>query len=304
MRALSLYIALTLVAATSTSCGNSDNSGTPGGAGGTTVNADASGTGGGADAGGGGTGGSGGASGTAGTDAAAGASGTGGTDAGRNVIDSGADVPTDAEAGTPSNDSSAEAEAGAADAPEGSPDADGSTGSGACTDASTDKLIFISSALYTGNLGGLSGADSKCHALAQSAGLCGTFKAWLSDATATAADRLTHATGDYVLTNGQIVAHGWSGLTAGTLQHAIDRTETNGAAPVGTVTCGGSAITPVWTGSTSAGTTFDNGSCANWSGGSSGAIFGNALSTNFAWSGMCQLTTVCVSTAALYCVEQ
>jgi hypothetical protein len=175
-----------------------------------------------------------------------------------------------------------------------------------CSDASADKRVFVSSVLYTGNLGGLSGADAKCQSLADAAGLCGTFKAWLSDATADAAARLTHATGNYVRTDGQIVASDWSGLVSGTIQHAVNRTETNGAAPVGTVKCGGSMVTPVWTGSTTAGANVMNGSCSNWtsSGSGPGGIFGNADATNAAWTAMCQIVAVCQSTAAIYCVEQ
>jgi Collagenase NC10 and Endostatin len=175
-----------------------------------------------------------------------------------------------------------------------------------CSDASADKRVFVSSVLYTGNLGGLTGADSKCQTLADAAGLCGTFKAWLSDATTDAAARLTHATGNYVRTDGQIVASGFSGLVSGTIQHAVNRTETNGAAPVGTVKCGGATVTPVWTGSTAAGANVMNGSCSNWasSNSSPGGIFGNADATNAAWTAMCQIVAVCQSTAAIYCVEQ
>jgi hypothetical protein len=192
-------------------------------------------------------------------------------------------------------------------------DADGATSTDVspesgvnCSDASADKRVFVSSVLYTGNLGGLTEADAKCQALADAAGLCGTFKAWLSDATADAAARLTHVTGNYVLTDGQIIASGWSGLVSGTIQHAVNRTETNGAAPVGTVKCGGTTITPVWTGSTTAGANVMNGSCSNWtsSGSGPGGIFGSADATNAAWTARCQIVAVCQSTAAIYCVEQ
>jgi hypothetical protein len=166
----------------------------------------------------------------------------------------------------------------------------------------------VSSALYTGAIGGLTGADSKCQALATAAGLCGTYKAWLSDNTGNAADRLTHATGAYVLTTGEVVASDWFGLRSGSLQHAINQTEKKTAAPVGTVTCGGSSIAPVWTGATFSGIAVGNGSCNDWSNasvsGTIGAAYGNANATNFAWSGACQLNGVCPSTAALYCVEQ
>src|SRR5262249_23852873 len=83
------------------------------------------------------------------------------------------------------------------------------------------KLVFVSSTTYTGNLGGLSGADAKCQSLATSAGHTGTFKAWLSDDLVDAKSRLTHAMMPYVLVDGTIVATGFNDLTSGTLRHAI-----------------------------------------------------------------------------------
>jgi hypothetical protein len=196
-------------------------------------------------------------------------------------------------------------DAGASGAVVGAAGADGSAGGpGECT-VTDDKRVFVSSALYDGALGGLAGADKKCQALATAAGLCGTFKAWLSDGTTAAADRLTHASGNYVRMDGQIVASGWSGLTSGTLLHAINRTERNAAAPVGTLSCANDAV-PVWTDTLSAGTIAASGSCSNWqtaSPGSASGVFGNANATNLAWTQMCQLT-LCNLTAALYCVEQ
>jgi hypothetical protein len=63
---------------------------------------------------------------------------------------------------------------------------------------------------------------------------------------------------------------------------------------------------PVWTGTTSSGAVAASGSCSNWKSVGTGVsgVFGNADATNFAWTAMCQLLTVCPSTAALYCVEQ
>jgi hypothetical protein len=46
-----------------------------------------------------------------------------------------------------------------------------------CLDAR--KIVFITSTHYTGDLGGLAGADEKCQTHADSADLGGTFKAWL-----------------------------------------------------------------------------------------------------------------------------
>ena len=306
-------------------------SGATSGTGGTAGRGGTSGTGGGFDGGGASGAGNGGAPSDGGGRAGTGVDGAptdGSTGSGGASIDGsgglgGADGATGGVAGAGGagvGDASTDGASGASDAATdgagdsgGTADADGASGGDAsgesgvsCGDASIDKRIFVSSVLYMGNLGGLTGADAKCQALADAAGLCGTFKAWLSDATADAAARLSHATGTYVRTDGQIVANGWSGLVSGTIQNAINRTETNGAAPVGTVKCGGSAVVPVWTGSTAAGANVMNGSCSNWASNtaSPGGIFGNADAKNFAWTAMCQIVAVCQSTAAIYCVEQ
>lgn len=48
-----------------------------------------------------------------------------------------------------------------------------------------------------------------------------TFRAWLSTAESSAADRLLHSRGRYVLVSGLVVAEDWDGLTSGTLIHPI-----------------------------------------------------------------------------------
>jgi len=45
------------------------------------------------------------------------------------------------------------------------------------------KRMFITSSTYTGNLGGVSGANSKCQTAANNASLGGTWKAFISDST-------------------------------------------------------------------------------------------------------------------------
>ena len=84
-----------------------------------------------------------------------------------------------------------------------------------------DCLVFLTSDEHTGNMGGLGGADAICQARARSAGLQGTFKAWLSDSTTSAADRLTHSAVPYIDTRGQLIASDWDDLTDGSLQRAI-----------------------------------------------------------------------------------
>jgi hypothetical protein len=89
------------------------------------------------------------------------------------------------------------------------------------------KIVFVSSIGYQGNLGGLGGADSKCQSLANGAGLGGSYKAWLSNSTTSAASRLTHSTGPYVLVDGTLIANNWADLTDGSIQNQLDRDENN-----------------------------------------------------------------------------
>src|SRR5207249_1446674 len=58
------------------------------------------------------------------------------------------------------------------------------------------NLAFVSSATYTpGAIGGAAAADATCNALATSAGLPGTYVAWLSTTTQNAVDRVSGARG-------------------------------------------------------------------------------------------------------------
>ncbi|MCA9638983.1 MAG: DUF4215 domain-containing protein, partial [Myxococcales bacterium] len=79
------------------------------------------------------------------------------------------------------------------------------------------RRVFVTSTLYQGNLGGLAGADAKCQARAQAAGLPGTFLAWLSDNTNNPNTRFTKSMGPYVLVNGTKIANNYTDLTDGTL---------------------------------------------------------------------------------------
>jgi hypothetical protein len=92
--------------------------------------------------------------------------------------------------------------------------------------------VFVTSQLYTGDLGGLAGADAKCQALADAASLGGTYKAWLSSSTVDARDRLTHFGKPYVLVDGSVVASDWDEFASLHHQRPIDLTETGEAAPI------------------------------------------------------------------------
>lgn len=143
-----------------------------------------------------------------------------------------------------------------------------------------DKRVFVTSTTYNGNLGGLSGADAKCQARADAAGLAGTWKAWLSDSTTAADSRVTHTTYNYVLINGTVLANGWSDLTDGTIDAAIDINE-----------FGGSVFAPsYYTNTTSAGlrefASDTNSTCLDWTSSTSGGNgpAGSGSYTDFRWT--------------------
>jgi hypothetical protein len=170
------------------------------------------------------------------------------------------------------------------------------------------KRIFVTSKGFDGNLGGLSGADAKCQMLADAAGLGGTYKAWLSDSTTSAKDRLAHSATPYVLVNGGTVADDWNDLTSGGPKIEIWVTETNGAVNYNNVSCG-SATSMVFTGtwpdgSKAVGIGYSN--CSDWTSnvGDQWAVVGGS---NFfagpSWTDGC-IIGACANSSGLYCLEQ
>lgn len=72
------------------------------------------------------------------------------------------------------------------------------------------RIVFVTSQVYNGNLGGLTGADAKCQAQAAAAKLPGTYKAWLSDSNGSPSTRMTKVAAPYVRTDGVMIAGSWS----------------------------------------------------------------------------------------------
>ena len=155
------------------------------------------------------------------------------------------------------------------------------------------KLVFVSSQIYYGNLGGASGADSKCNSLAATAGLSGTFKAWVSTSSSSPNAQFNKSTGPYMLTDlTTVVAQNYTDLTDGTLQHPIDRNETN-------------QLTgdPVWTGTNPAGTAASQ-TCQNWSSisYSQSGDNGSVATTGAGWTS--SATNRCNVRSHIYCFQQ
>lgn len=118
------------------------------------------------------------------------------------------------------------------------------------------RLIFVSSGTINGNLMGLTGADSFCEKYAPMN--AGAFMAWVSDGNVGPSTRFGYDAsfaGHFVLSDGTVVARGWSDLLDGDLEHAIDLDE------------GMSTVTPplVWTNTGTDGSPKGTAHCKGWS---------------------------------------
>jgi hypothetical protein len=167
------------------------------------------------------------------------------------------------------------------------------------------KRVFVSSAVYTGNLGGVAGADTRCQALADAATLGGTYKAWMSDEAVSARDRLTHSTDSYVLLSGQVIAANWDALVV-VLDRPIDETEQRGApstTPGLVAQCDDGPA--VMTGTFGDGTIAGGSNCNNWTDGTNSSLvgFGNTSYVGSLWTAHCASPS-CGVPLHLYCFEQ
>jgi len=158
--------------------------------------------------------------------------------------------------------------------------------------------VFVTSQVWQGGkIGSLYLADQRCRMLAAIAELpnFGTYRAWLSDSKASAAERHFHSPGRYILVNGLVVADDWTELTSGKLQNPINVTESSQT----------SQVSPVWTGTlpsgeAAVGVTF----CADWTVTGNKQMGGRGVSSqiNGLWTFLEH--DDCGGEAALYCFEQ
>ncbi len=159
------------------------------------------------------------------------------------------------------------------------------------------KRVFKTSTVYNGNLGGLSGADQKCQGRANAASLGGAWKAWLSDGTSSASQRLNHFTGPYTLLDGIGVADNWTDLTDGSLDRNINMTEFKVI---------DSNLSSVWTGTDISGNSTDK-NCANWTVNFGWPYYGGVGSGNSTlsyWTKGLSDFECSSSFMSLYCFEQ
>lgn len=97
---------------------------------------------------------------------------------------------------------------------------------GSCIPA---RRVFVSSSAVAPDFGGALGADGKCQTFANLAGLGGSWRAWVSDATTSPSLRFSLSGVPYRLLDGTVIARDWTALVSGTLSAPIDRDEFAGA---------------------------------------------------------------------------
>jgi hypothetical protein len=159
---------------------------------------------------------------------------------------------------------------------------------------SAGKKVFPTS-LANGNLGGLAGADTLCQNRASTAGLANAsnFKAWLSDDTTNAKDRIA-TNGPWVRLDGVKVADNRNDLVHSALFTAINVTDTGGY-------LGGYLV---WTGTAADGLKGAN-NCNNWTSGTSSfkGDGGNASMANGGWTFYWSANDCNFDSGYLYCFE-
>jgi len=162
-------------------------------------------------------------------------------------------------------------------------------------DACETSIMFVTSGTWSGQeLGGLAGADAKCQAAAESAMLPGTYKAWLSDSTTSARDRLPPGDRVYVSPGGSVLAYGWPQLVSGVLNYRPNMNEWLleewGVS--------------VWTGTSSDGTSSGY-TCGNWYSASEEGTRGKPWdlpNPDGRWTDWSVLS--CELAGRLYCIQQ
>ncbi len=158
------------------------------------------------------------------------------------------------------------------------------------------RIVFATGPLFPGDFGGLAAADAFCQQRASDYSLPGTYVAWLSDGSTSAASRISHRVAAFALVDGTKIADNWSDLVNGNIDAPID------------VGAGGALHeNAIWTGTAADGSNAKPALCPNgcncqkWQGGGTG-LQGRSDATDLAWTRAG--TAKCDTMAGLYCVQQ
>lgn len=157
----------------------------------------------------------------------------------------------------------------------------------------TIGTMFVTNTLYSGALGGISGADAKCmFAVTYSdLGLNGEWIAIISDESTSAESRIPNGIIFYRV-DGVMVAYSKVDLLTGNLDNPINLNE-NGNTPQGT--------TLAWTGSFEDGQIYSEHTCHNWGWANEVGITGLWTSTNGNW--LNEYPFECTEYKHLYCMK-
>ena len=178
-------------------------------------------------------------------------------------------------------------------------DAATDAGSGCAGTIACVRKVFLTSQTFGGNLGGLAGADAHCYTAAQQIpALKGrVFRAWLSDATTNAADRIHHGTQAFLRGDGSTFVTSYRTLIGGTVANALNIDENGNTRTGATLDLG------AWTGTDATGV-YNLNSCNNWTSAAStdNGAAGDSQATDRTWTQFSSGTS-CNSSRHLYCIE-
>lgn len=169
-----------------------------------------------------------------------------------------------------------------------------------------EKFVFVATnggAGYSGNFGGVTGADSVCGTEGSGLG-SGSYKAWIADSSGTndPANNFTGVGGTfrYKLPGGTVIADNWADLTDGTLDAGINENASGGAVGASSVWSNVAA-----TSGATLSTNTNQSTCEDWVSNASNrrgqeGTSGSATST---WTDNTNNNS-CNSNYFLYCFEQ
>ena len=170
------------------------------------------------------------------------------------------------------------------------------------------KAMYVVSNAGTGNLGGVSGADTICTTNKPS-GVSGTVKALLVDSTTRRACWVSGTGGDSCSPSTTTGRAGWV-FTASQKYCTSDYTKvigtTNSSAYLVELASGAlaSSTTSFFTGMNIYWGTSTSNNCTNWTSTSGGPVMGNAAATGESWIAGGSNSINCNNTSNIVCVEQ
>lgn len=162
------------------------------------------------------------------------------------------------------------------------------------------RRVFATSQVFTGDLGGVAGADEKCQIAASKLPRPGIFRAWISSGADSPASNFVHSQVPYKDLDGAEIAANWDDLIDGQLKNGISKTETGVFPPESECL---PAFRVVWTHTDAAGQNPNLGAdCGGWLDSGGMGKVGRLGYTNGGWTD--DATLACTCLGSLYCVEQ